>query len=258
MEILTSLQKAKLLERMTQLRFERSEWLIVEVKIKNNAKTNSSSGDIATIISGLFTDREGYVMPCNPTEVLALIKWGKDNDPQKVALYVRGELKDEACEAHVAPVTTEGIKKISLIIATPTAEDGVYYPQRVVREKNVFMIADDDMYMRSLVRAGLKDIGDIVEVGTGYEVCDAYKQHNPDMLLLDIHLPGMDGQKILEQVGKLDPKAYIIMLSADSSPENVKWTRQHGAKGFLTKPFNKAKLIEYVSGCNTVIAPIQS
>jgi len=252
MEILTSSERARLLERMTQLRFQLPDWLIVEVKIKDIAKLALSTTSVAEILHGLFKDHDGLVMPCNQTEILMLVCWGKDNNPQNIALTLRSKLTEETCEAKTAPVTPDGIKRISLLIGMPDEADGVFYIQRIGRQSNIFMVADDDMYMRSLVKSGLKELGQVIEVSDGNDVFAFYQRYNPDMLLLDIHLPSLNGQQILDQLKKLDPKAYVIMLSADSSPENVKWTHQHGAAGFLAKPFNKPKLLEYAKACPTV------
>jgi two-component system, chemotaxis family, chemotaxis protein CheY len=80
----------------------------------------------------------------------------------------------------------------------------------------------------------------------------AYKQYAPDILLLDIHMPGKDGLEVLHDIQDIDPQAYIIMLSADSSAENVGYTLQEGAKGFMTKPFTREKLLELTHKCPTI------
>jgi two-component system chemotaxis response regulator CheY len=116
-------------------------------------------------------------------------------------------------------------------------------------ENIIVLVADDDMYMRLLVKKGV-GVGTVVhEVADGSEVLSAYKTHVPNILFLDIHMPNLEGPIVLRSILEFDPNAYIVMLSADSTPENVKMTSQYGAKGFLGKPFTKEKLQDYVKKC---------
>jgi two-component system chemotaxis response regulator CheY len=252
MEIFTFPQKDKLLERITLLRKDLPDWLMVKVKIKDAKRRVLSSDVIAEIMNELYRQHEGFVLICNEAEVLLVIRWGKENSPEALTMTVSKELPPESCDAIITPLTREGLQRMVLIITIPEGKTGVYHQNRMVRQENNFMIADDDMYIRALVKAGLKGAGGCVEIGNGSEVIEAYKKYNPDMLLLDIHLPGLTGQLILSRLISIDPAAYVIMLSADSSTENVQWAVEHGAKGFLPKPFSKTKLLEYAGRCPTV------
>ncbi|MDE1900563.1 MAG: response regulator [Alphaproteobacteria bacterium] len=252
MDVIASSERLKFLEYTTRLKYQLAEWLIVEVKIKDASPQDMSNIDVAELMHTLFKDHDGVVMPCKSTEILMLISWGKDNNPQKLVHEMKAHLPAKACDVTVVPPTKEGMKKLVLMIAPPDPKDGPLYAARLARDGNLFLIADDDMYIRTLAKAGLKPFGDVIEVSDGSGVVESYKQNNPDMVLLDIHLPGLGGQEILNQLRAIDPKAYVIMLSADSSLENVKLTHQHGAKGFLAKPIHKAKLQEYIDACPTL------
>jgi two-component system chemotaxis response regulator CheY len=258
MEIFDASGKSKILERIMQLRDRLADWLIVEVRLKDAPRQRLSSVAIAELMHGICRDYDGLIMACNETEVLMLIEWGRQNSPERLVMKVRNELPNETCEAVVAPLTSEGLKRITLIIAPPAAKDYALYGVRLARRENVILIADDDPYMRALIKAGLKNAGGVVEVGNGDDVIDAYKMYNPDIILLDIHLPGLQGHEILSRLRALDPAAYVIMISADSSAENVTWTHQHGAKGFLAKPFNKTKLLDYVVNCPSYHDPFKA
>jgi DNA-binding NtrC family response regulator len=114
------------------------------------------------------------------------------------------------------------------------------------------MIADDDMYVRKLVKKGMESHVQVHEVVDGNEVLAAYREYVPDVVFLDIHMPSKDGTEVLKELLIADPQAYVIMLSADSSLSNVEWSMRQGAKGFLTKPFTRGKLLEYISRCPTI------
>ncbi len=114
-------------------------------------------------------------------------------------------------------------------------------------EKKKILIADDDFYMRELAKVALANTAEIVETEFGGDkVVELYKQHKPAMLLLDIHMPQMDGKSTLKKILAHDPNAYVIMLSSDSSVFNIKETNGMGAKGFVAKPFTKESLLKYV------------
>lgn len=119
------------------------------------------------------------------------------------------------------------------------------------RDENIIMIAEDDMFMRSLAKAAIEGLGTIVEAENAKNVMPQYIKYKPDILFLDIHLPGGDGLQILEEILEYDEDAHIVILSADSNEENIKFTSQKGAQGFITKPFTKEKMIETIKACPT-------
>ena len=119
-------------------------------------------------------------------------------------------------------------------------------------KRNVVMVADDDLFVRKVIISALSDIAEIVEVTDGAEVLEKYKGCTPDILFLDIHLPNISGLDLLHSLRKADVSAYVVMLSADSSEDNVRNSRLKGAKGFLTKPFRKERILHYFNTCPTV------
>ena len=86
------------------------------------------------------------------------------------------------------------------------------------RHQNVVLIADDDVYIRSLIRRSFAGMADLFEVENGDQILQAYRDTAPNMLLLDIHMPGAHGPDLIRPIMAMDPNAYIIMLSADAIP----------------------------------------
>ena len=119
-------------------------------------------------------------------------------------------------------------------------------------KKNVVLVADDDLFVRKIIRAALQHLADIVEVGDGNDVLGFYEEYQPDVVFLDIHMPHASGLDLIEPVKALDANAYIIVVSADSSPENVKTALSKGSKGFLTKPFTKERILHLFNACPTI------
>lgn len=109
-------------------------------------------------------------------------------------------------------------------------------------------IADDNREIVDLLTRQLESEDDLKVVGTAYdgEAClDVVKTHQPDVLLLDIIMPHLDGIGVLErlQTELAHAKPEVIMLSAFGKDEVTKQAVQLGASYFLVKPFNIQQLI---------------
>jgi two-component system chemotaxis response regulator CheY len=117
---------------------------------------------------------------------------------------------------------------------------------------NVVVVADDDLFVRKVIISALSDLAEIVEVADGAEVEKVCRARKPDIVFLDIHLPNVSGLDLVHKLIKEDMGAYIVMLSADSSEENVLKSKLKGAKGFMTKPFKKERIMHFFNACPTI------
>lgn len=111
------------------------------------------------------------------------------------------------------------------------------------------LVADDDFFMRAQAKIALQELGEVIEAESGDQAITLYKEHKPEVLLLDIHMPKQGGKDVLRDVLKFDPRAYVVMFSADANEQNVQQARFAGAKGFVAKPFTKQNLLKYVMAC---------
>ncbi len=100
------------------------------------------------------------------------------------------------------------------------------------------LIADD----HSVVREGLvslitrkTDMTVVGEAGNGREAVDLWKQHHPDVTLLDLRMPELDGVGALKEIRGNDEKARIIVLTTFDGDEDIYRAIQAGAKGYLLK-----------------------
>ena len=73
---------------------------------------------------------------------------------------------------------------------------------------------------------------------TGQDAMKAMRADQPDIMLLDIRMPGMSGWDILKQTKELYPKTRVVMVSAFAKPESQVEASAYGADGYVTKPFN--------------------
>ena len=124
--------------------------------------------------------------------------------------------------------------------------------RRLRRSEINILIVEDDAFSRKLIRNVLNKQYHVIDVEDGKDAVETYILISPDIIFLDIDLPDINGHEILESILKIDPSAYIVMLSGNSDQDNVIRAIKEGAKGFVTKPFVKDRLYKYISECPTV------
>jgi len=113
--------------------------------------------------------------------------------------------------------------------------------------KNI-LICDDAAFMRMMIKDILTKNGYNVvgEAENGAKAVDAYSETNPDLVLMDITMPEMDGIQALKAIKEKDPNAAIIMCSAMGQQAMVIEAIQSGAKDFIVKPFQAERVLEAV------------
>ncbi|MHC4080872.1 MAG: response regulator [Planctomycetota bacterium] len=109
------------------------------------------------------------------------------------------------------------------------------------------LIVDDALIMRKRIRdiaerAGWEVAG---EAANGEEAVAMYEQANPDLVTLDIVMPGMDGVTALKQMMASDPGARVVMISAVDQREKLTECIRHGAVDFIVKPFDADRLAKF-------------
>lgn len=100
------------------------------------------------------------------------------------------------------------------------------------------VVVDDSKFMAKQVKALVERMGfEVVGVGfDGHEGVAQYESNRPDVLLLDITMPNMDGVECLQHVRRMDSDARVVMLSAIQDQETIDRCLEYGACGFLKKP----------------------
>ncbi len=118
----------------------------------------------------------------------------------------------------------------------------------MIKEKiHIFIIDDDESICRSL-KILLMTYG--FEVSTFLSAEDYFSSGQiiaPDCLILDIHLPGLNGWEALRRFIKANSKCPVIMISVEVTQGNTKRALQAGATGYLQKPFTDQALIDLIS-----------
>lgn len=100
------------------------------------------------------------------------------------------------------------------------------------------LVVEDSAFLSKALRQFLEEEGhDVVGVaGDGFEGVSSFKQLGPDLTLLDITMPGMDGRSCLREILAVDESARVLMVSAIQSRHAILDCLSAGARGYVEKP----------------------
>ena len=113
--------------------------------------------------------------------------------------------------------------------------------------KNI-LVVDDAAFMRMMIKDILTKNGYNVagEAENGAKALEKYNEVKPDLVLMDITMPEVDGIQALKNIKSADPNAKVIMCSAMGQQAMVIESIQAGAKDFIVKPFQPDRVLEAV------------
>ncbi|OGP53241.1 MAG: hypothetical protein A2162_10835 [Deltaproteobacteria bacterium RBG_13_52_11b] len=119
-----------------------------------------------------------------------------------------------------------------------------------LRPKGKILIVDDAPDTVEIIQKLLSYEGyDVITAFTGEEGVKKAEAEKPEVVLMDISLPGIDGNEALRRIRKNNPIQSVIMLTAFATVENAVHALQEGASDFIKKPFDNEHLIHMVSQC---------
>ena len=123
--------------------------------------------------------------------------------------------------------------------------------------KNI-LLADDAAFMRMMLKNILEKAGYTVvgEATNGREAIEKYKELHPDLVILDITMPEVDGIQGLKGIMDYDNSALAVMCSAMGQQSIVIEAIQSGAKDFIVKPFQADRVLECLNKLNGQIVKI--
>ena len=109
------------------------------------------------------------------------------------------------------------------------------------------LVVDDALFMRTLIREVLESSGRyevIGEASTGAEAVAQFDESRPDLVTLDLIMPGMNGIDACREIMRLDPEARVVMCSAVGQESLVMEAIEAGARDFIVKPFSTESVLE--------------
>jgi two-component system, NarL family, response regulator len=115
--------------------------------------------------------------------------------------------------------------------------------------KIVILLVDDHLAVRLGLTTIINDQADMrvaAEAANGPAALEAYGKTKPDVVLLDLHLPGMDGVEVIKELHARFDKPLIVVLTTLDREEDIYRSLEAGAKGYLLKDMRKEDLIEAI------------
>lgn len=113
------------------------------------------------------------------------------------------------------------------------------------------LIVDDALFMRVNLKRILTEAGykNLLEAENGEVVCRLYETEKPDLVLMDISMPVMDGIAALKNIRKQDNTAVVVMCSAVGQEAMIMESVENGAMEFIVKPFKGEQIVSAVKNC---------
>ena len=111
------------------------------------------------------------------------------------------------------------------------------------------LTVDDAAFMRKMVKDTLTKAGytDVYEAVDGADAVEKYGELAPDLVIMDITMPNMDGLEALKAIRAKDPNANVVMCSAMGQESMVMDAVRSGAKDFIVKPFKPDRVLKTVT-----------
>ena len=111
------------------------------------------------------------------------------------------------------------------------------------------MLVDDAAFMRMMIKNALTKSGysNFVEAQDGAEAVKKYEEEKPDLVIMDITMPNMDGLQALKKIKEGDSSAKVVMCTAMGARKYGGGCIKSGAKDFIVKPFNADRIVQTVN-----------
>lgn len=117
------------------------------------------------------------------------------------------------------------------------------------------LVCDDSLLMRRKLKDSILcccGFAEVVEAKEGFGAVHAYKLHRPDLVFMDIILPGKNGIDIVKDIKEINPDAKIVMVSSVGTKANLLKAMKAGAYDFIQKPWEQSTIdkviLKYLTG----------
>ncbi len=110
--------------------------------------------------------------------------------------------------------------------------------------QGTILLVDDEPHIRKFVSLILKQLGSptLFEASNGQEALEIYQREQPDLVLLDVSMPVMDGLETLKRLKAIDPDAVVVMLTSIVNRQSIDEALDYGAANYLRKDTPKEEI----------------
>lgn len=117
------------------------------------------------------------------------------------------------------------------------------------RLKKVLVVDDERPIRELLKRVLVKEGYEVLTASDGKQALQRIEEVRPNLVLMDIRMPGVDGLEVLEQIKSRYPKIEVVMITGFGTKELALRSMKTGALDFMSKPFNISRVREIVKKC---------
>lgn len=108
------------------------------------------------------------------------------------------------------------------------------------------LVVDDDPFTRGIIRVAMRPLPyTILEAGNGREGLDMYEEHRPDLLMIDLRMPVVNGMELLKRLGPATETTPVLVISGEGDLNDAVEAIHCGAWDYLTKPFKKVEALQH-------------
>jgi putative two-component system response regulator len=115
-----------------------------------------------------------------------------------------------------------------------------------LHDHTIFVVDDEPVNLKLLERIlSAEGYQNVISISDPYKVIQAYEEHRPALILLDLNMPGMNGFQVMQQLAALEDPLMppIVILTAQNQQDSLLRALQHGARDYVTKPFDRRELL---------------
>jgi len=120
--------------------------------------------------------------------------------------------------------------------------DAIYSRRNTVAK---ILVIDDEPHVRAVLEMRLRQQGyDVLFADSGWKGLELYHQEHPDVIVLDLRMPELDGVTVLKAIRRVDLKQPVIILTGDTTPEVERQVRALGVSEFIVKGSSMKLLVD--------------
>lgn len=128
-----------------------------------------------------------------------------------------------------------------------------------VKDSRILVVDDNEQFCVGLEQAlHAQGYRHVQTASDGWKALEWVEKERPDLVLLDIYLPGMDGLHLLTAIHKIDPSVPIVMLTSEADEECIRAAASLGSADYLVKPLKLSTLFSRMETCLNGSPPPQS
>jgi two-component system chemotaxis response regulator CheY len=122
------------------------------------------------------------------------------------------------------------------------------------------LVVDDEEHVRTYIVLVLRKlgIGTILEARNGEQALEMYKQERPDITLMDVNMPVMNGITALQRIIEINPEAVVVMLTSLATRQIVEDSAEHGASHFVRKDTSKENMQKIINEIISLFLDVES